>query len=201
MDRESLLNRLERRGFSEAIMDAFRAVDRAGFVRQGQRHNAYEDRPLPIGHGQTISQPYTVAFTLSLLGAQAGDDVLDVGAGSGYTTALLAEIVGDDGCVRGLEVVDDLVSFGQRNLAKYDHDHARIEKVEEGVLGDPDGSYDRILVSAAAEELPGEVVDQLVDGGVLVIPVDNAVCRVTRGAGGDHDVERHGGFRFVPLRR
>ncbi len=96
------------------VIDAFKTVNRADFVLSEYVANTFEDRPLPIGYGQTISQPRTVAFMLELLELQVGDKVLDVGAGSGWTTALMGEIVGVSGFVRGVELVSELVMYGQK---------------------------------------------------------------------------------------
>ena len=109
------------------LVEAFLSVDRIRFVPERYRDNAYHDRPLPIDHGQTISQPYTVAFMLELLKPQKGHSVLDIGSGSGWTTALLAHVVGNNGRVRGIERVPELVTLGQDNLAAFNFLHASIE--------------------------------------------------------------------------
>lgn len=148
------------------VRAAFAAIERRGFLttRQGRRADA--DRPISIGHGQTNSQPTTVANMLDLLGVQAGDRVLDVGAGSGWTTALLAHLVGPSGCVVGVELVPELAAWGAENLQRQDLPWASIEPADRHVLGKPaDGPYDRILVSADAPGLPGDLVDQLAVGG------------------------------------
>jgi len=103
---------------TKAIIDAFQAVDRIDFVPLKYLDEAYGDYPLPIGYGQTISQPFTVAFMLELLQPQKGDKILDVGSGSGWTTALLAHIVQEEGSVRGIELIPELVAFGKKNLNK-----------------------------------------------------------------------------------
>ena len=204
MDRSALLERIRSQSFvSPDVYAAFEAVDRADFVRDDHVKAAYEDKPLPIGNGQTISQPYTVAFMLSLLDVKRGSTVLDIGSGSGYTTALLAELVGYNGSVTGLEVIEDLVEFGRQNLSEYEYDWATIEQANPETLGDPKGVYDRILVSAAAQSLPTTLLDQVKVGGVIVVPVRNEILRVKRTghAPEDRSVERFEGFRFVPLRR
>jgi len=103
---------------TKRIISALRLIDRADFVPAKLRLQAYEDYPLPLLDGQTISQPYTVALMLELLRPSPGSKVLDVGSGSGWTTALLAQIVGHSGKVSGVEIVPGLVKFGQKNLAK-----------------------------------------------------------------------------------
>lgn len=181
-----------------AIIDAFRAIDRAHFVPAHYRSIAYEDRALPLEYGQTISQPSTVAFMLELLSPQAGDRILDVGSGSGWTTALLAHIVGPTGTVLGLERVEELVAVGRENIALYPTLHARIEHAELELGSPSQAPFDRILVSAAADTLPYELVSQLTEGGVMVIPVRHSIKRVVRV---EHQpvIESFDGYVFVPL--
>jgi protein-L-isoaspartate(D-aspartate) O-methyltransferase len=177
---------------------AFDATPRRDFLPPGVRRRASYDGPLSIAAGQTNSQPRTVDDMLRLLDVRAGQRVLDVGAGSGWTTALLAHLVGPTGSVLGVELEAELVAFGARNLARTDRSWATIRQATPGVLGDPDGApYDRILVSAEPDELPHELVDQLTDDGVLVIPVAGTMLRVTNPGA---VVSEHGRYRFVPLR-
>lgn len=143
------------------IITAFKGINRKDFVPADSQDFAYEDTALSIGNGQTISQPYTVAFMLELLSPQKGDNILDVGSGSGYTTALLAMIVGKSGEIIGVEIIPELVIFGKENLSKYGFSNVRIYQAEK-VLGFLEKApYDKILVSASTEELPKELVDQL----------------------------------------
>ena len=184
----------------DAVAAALEAMPRDGFLRRGERRRASYDGPLPIGEGQTNSQPRTVAAMLRLLEVSPGQSVLDVGSGSGWTTALLAHLVGPTGTVLGVELVPSLVSFGSENLAGTDQPWASIRAADPGVLGLPHhGPYDRILVSAEPTRLPQALVDQLADGGRLVIPVRGTMTLVTRD--GDEMTEtHHGSYRFVPLR-
>lgn len=139
----------------DRIADAFSAVPRRGFLRRAARWRAAVDGPILIGHGQTNSQPRTVVAMLRLLEVRPGDRVLDVGSGSGWTTALLAHLTGPAGEVVGVEIEPDLVTFGRANLARRRTPWASIS-AEPGVLGRPAGApYDWILVSAMAAELPG----------------------------------------------
>ena len=148
-----------------AVARAFAAVPRAGFLPEKQRRRERYDGPLPIGHGQTNSQPRTVADMLRLLDVPVGARVLDVGSGSGWTTALLAHLVGPEGRVDGVEIEPDLVAFGSANLAATGQPWASIRPAEPGVLGLPAGApYDRVLVSAEARDLPAALVDQLASG-------------------------------------
>ena len=184
----------------DAVAAAFTAHPRVGFLPPDQRHRADYDGPLPIGHDQTNSQPRTVAAMLRLLDVGWGMRVLDVGAGSGWTTALLAHLVGSDGQVLGVELVPELTQWGADNLAATRQPWASIVQARPGVLGLPEqGLFDRILVSAESDELPQALVDQLRDGGIMVIPVAGEMLRVVR-RGEQTDITRHGGFRFVPLR-
>jgi len=186
-----------------ALHEAFRVVDRADFLRPEDRSSAGVDAPLPIGNGQTNSQPRTVFAMLELLDVQHGQRVLDVGSGSGWTTALLAQLVGPTGTVIGTELEPDLVAFGTANLAAYDFPWASIRQAEPDALGAPkDAPFDRILVSAEARSLPEPLVEQLCVGGTMVIPVGARMTRVERhGPGPDAvDVSTHGLYSFVPLR-
>ncbi len=183
---------------SDRIAEAMTALPRALFLRRADRRNAGHDGPLPIGHGQTNSQPLTVERMLRLLDVAPGQRVLDVGAGSGWTTALLAHLVGPTGQVLGVEIEPSLVEFGAKNLARTGQPWARLEPARSGVLGDPDSApWDRILVSAAPRVLPAELVAQLGDTGVLVIPVAAVMLRVVNPGA---VVTEHGHYRFVPLR-
>jgi protein-L-isoaspartate(D-aspartate) O-methyltransferase len=184
-----------------ALDEAFAATPRRAFLPEHQHRFADDDRALPIGWGQTNSQPATVRAMLSLLDVRPGHRVLDVGSGSAWTTALLARLVGGDGEVVGVEIVPELVDVGRRNLARQELPQARIEAAVPGVLGLPDEApFDRILVSAQATRFPTTLADQLGVGGVLVVPVAGWMHEVRRGAGdAPPEVVRHGGYSFVPL--
>src|SRR3989338_2528960 len=150
------------------IVEAFRTIDRVHFVPDALKNGAYVNAPLPIGHGQTISQPLTVAFMFELLQPESGHRVLDVGAGSGWTTALLAHIVGVKGKVLAVERVQELAEFGKINVAKFDFiDKGIVEFLcADGSRGYPAGApYDRILAGAAAfGQIPQAWKEQLAVG-------------------------------------
>ena len=185
----------------DLVARTMRAVRREDFLPKDQRALAATDGPLPLGDGQTSSQPRTVAAMLRLLDLEPGHSVLDVGAGSGWTTALLGRLVGPRGRVVGVEIVPRLAAWGAANLAAQEMDWTELRAAAPSVLGWPEGApYDRVLVSAEARELPHALVDQLGAGAVMVTPVAGEMWRVVRAADGTVDVTRHGFYRFVPLR-
>ncbi|MCA0251968.1 MAG: protein-L-isoaspartate O-methyltransferase [Actinobacteria bacterium] len=182
------------------VMAALDAVPRRSFLPASLQHLANADQPLPIGHGATNSQPWTVQFMLELLHVPDGARVLDVGSGSGWTTALLARLTGPKGSVLGVEIVPELVEMGRANLAPFGMDWARIEPSQPGVFGTPEAEYDRILVSADPGDIPAELEQQLAAGGRLVIPADGVMWVVDRDHEGWHREPVMGyRFAFVPL--
>ncbi len=203
MTNASLIEHLKRKGVLKTpnIVRAFEEIDRADFVPDALRNEAYEDEALPIGYGVTISQPYTVAFMLELLQPQNGEKILDVGSGSGWTTALLASTVGEKGEVIGVEIIPELVCFGRENLEKCGFRNARIEAAGEA-LGNPSASpFDKILVSAASRRMPEELITQLKVGGRLIVPIGLSLWQIDKR--GEVEIERKEfpGFVFVPLKQ
>ncbi len=184
------------------VAAAMAAQPRERFLPESERRRAAYDGPLDIGHGQTNSQPRTVQAMLELLDVRPGHRVLDVGSGSGWTTALLAELVGPTGSVLGLERVPDLVLSGRANVEAAGMPWARVRAAVPGVLGAPDeGPFDRVLVSAMATRLPSELVEQLTPDGILVVPVGGRMVRVVRDDSAPDGLllSEHGYYRFVPL--
>lgn len=179
------------------VEEAFAAQPRAAFLPADVRAQAAYDGPLPLPQGQTSSQPRTVADMLHLLDVQPGHRVLDVGAGSGWTTALLAHLTGEDGRVLGVEVLPELLRVGTVNVAARGMAWASVHRAVPGLLGLPEHApFDRILVSAEAPEVPGELRAQLGYDGRMVVPVAGRMLVVTH-----HEVTQHGHYRFVPLVR
>jgi len=170
MNKAELLQRLKTMGFSKKIINAFSNVKREDFVSGEFKEQAYEDTALPIGHGQTISQPYTIAVMLSELDLKPGQKVLEVGSGSGYFLALISEIVEEDGSVFGLEVVKELAKKSKESLSSGNHKNVKVYS-RNGFNGLPEEApFDRILVSAAVRNIPQALLKQLKDKGILVAP-------------------------------
>ncbi len=183
----------------DRVDQAFEAVERAAFMLPHLRQFSAVDEPAPIGHGQTISQPYTVRKMLEWLDVKPGQKVLDVGSGSGWTTALLAHLVGPKGKVYAVERVPELLEFGADNVKRLGIRNAKFFPAGDE-FGLPDEApFERILVSASADRLPKELVDQLKVGGKMVVPVHNDILEVTKTAKDKLDIKTHPGFVFVPL--
>ncbi len=204
--RERLIERLKSLGYirSERVEEAMRRVPRHEFVPEDLRDRAYVDSPLPIGKGQTISAPHMVALMTELLDPRPGDKVLEVGAGSGYHAAVVAELVKPDGKVITVERIPELAEFARENLRRTGYDEWVEVKVGDGSKGYPaEAPYDRILVTAGAPDIPPSLLEQLKPGGRLVIPVGDRHMQelwlVKKTEDGKIEKERHGGCAFVPL--
>jgi protein-L-isoaspartate(D-aspartate) O-methyltransferase len=185
----------------ETILRAFREVPREVFVPEEQQAFAYEDGPLPIGEGQTISQPYIVALMTEALEPTAACRVLDVGTGSGYGAAVLSRIVAQ---VYSIERIPSLARAAEGRLRRLGYDNVRI-RVGDGSLGWPkEAPFDAITVAAGGPEVPRSLLEQLVPGGRLLMPVGETVLlqtlvRVRRRGPAEFQEEDLGGVRFVPL--
>ena len=184
----------------DQIAAAFSAVPRRLFLPHGARWRAAFDGPIHIGHGQTNSQPRTVAAMLRLLEVRSVHRVLDVGSGSGWTTALLAHLTGPTGEVLGVELEPDLVEFGSANLAREDRPWASITAADPGVLGRPSA---RRTTGSSSRPWPASCPacssSSSSTDGRMAIPVGGRMLLVRR-TGDDVEVTEHGEYRFVPLR-
>jgi len=169
-----LINYLKEGGFikTEKVEEAMINVDRSIFVPQKYINESYEDKPLPIGYGQTISAPSIVAYMTELLELREGDKVLEIGTGSGYQTAILSYIVKEKGLIISIERIKELSEIAYKNLEKLGlHKNVKLI-VGDGSIGyENDKPYDRILITAASPKIPNFVYDQLKNGGIAVMPV------------------------------
>ncbi|HET7323331.1 MAG TPA: protein-L-isoaspartate(D-aspartate) O-methyltransferase [Halococcus sp.] len=198
--RERLVSQLDSRGRIER--DSTRAVllsvPRHKFVPDGKQKNAYDDRPLPIGEGQTISAPHMVAIMTDLLALESGDSVLEIGTGCGYHAAVTAEITGE---VKSVEYHEPLAETARERLSRLSY--AVEVRAGNGHEGWPDHApYDAAYLTCAAREIPDAITEQVRPGGRIVAPIGThrqTLVRATRRADGGLDRERHGGVRFVPM--
>lgn len=180
------------------VLDAMRAVPRHLFVPDDRREESYEDRPVPIGHGQTISQPYIVAFMTQALDVQPEHTVLEIGTGSGYQAAVLSLLARQ---VYTIEIVPPLAQGAARTLAEAGYANVEV-RTGNGYLGWPEHApYDRIMVTAAPDEVPDALVQQLKVGGLMAIPVGEGVqdLRILRRTETGMDLLSTLPVRFVPM--
>lgn len=191
------------RGVSDpVVLEAMRAVPRHRFVTEEWQDQAYADHPLPIGHGQTISQPYIVALMSEALDIEPGAKVLEIGTGSGYQAAVLAEMGVE---VYSIEIVPELEERAATTLR--DLGYAAATRAGDGYFGWPEEApFDAIIVTAAPDHVPQPLVEQLAPGGALVIPVGpigavQTLWRFTNGADGELLAESLGAVTFVPFTR
>lgn len=186
---------------SPRVLEAMGRVAREQFIPERMRDCAYEDGPLPIGAGQTISQPYIVALMTEALDLEGGEKVLDIGTGSGYAAAVLGCIAGE---VFSIERVQELADRAAATLASQGFDNVEV-RCGDGTMGWPEHQpYDGIIVAAGAPAVPDSLKHQLAVGGHLVIPVGSehggqSLMRITRLAEDEFRTEELGGVRFVPL--
>jgi len=194
---------IESRGVSEgAVLNAMRTVKRHLFVPDGEAGNAYQDNPLPISYGQTISQPYIVAYMTEVIEPQTRHKVLEIGAGSGYQAAVLAEIVDS---VFTIEIIPELGSSAAERLRNLGYENVEV-RVADGYFGwEERAPFDAIVVTAAAEFVPPPLIRQLKDGGKMVIPIGapfrTQMLMLVEKKGGKVTTTSLFPVRFVPFRR
>lgn len=203
-EREQMVERqLVARGIeNEKVLEAMRKVPRHEFVPESQQAFAYQDRPLPIGHDQTISQPYIVAFMTEQLAVKPGDRVLEIGTGSGYQAAVLAELVKE---VYTIEIVEPLAKSSSEHFERVGYENITA-KAGDGYLGWPEHApFDAVMVTAAPDHIPQPLIDQLREGGRMIIPVgpDGGMqqLKILRKKDGEVVRESILPVRFVPLTR
>jgi protein-L-isoaspartate(D-aspartate) O-methyltransferase len=184
----------------QAVLDAMLTVPRHLFVDASYRNQAYADHPLPIGEGQTISQPYVVALMTEAIGLRPGDRVLEIGTGSGYQAAVLAEIVKE---VYTIEIRENLADRARRTLDRLGYKNVTVRSAD-GYFGwEEHAPYDAIMITASANHIPPPLIRQLKEGGRLILPLGSTVyfqtlTLVTKRKG-DLDVQQLGGVAFVPM--
>ena len=187
--------------FSDAVLEAMNTVPRHRMVPPAEVRYAYENRPLPIGHGQTISQPYIVALMTELVKPDADDIVLEVGTGSGYQAAVLAELVGH---VFSIEIVEPLARQAEHRLASMGYDNVTV-RLGDGYYGwEEHAPFDAIVVTAAPGHVPPPLIAQLKPGGFMIIPVGGRwmvqqLLLLEKTADGEIITRQQGAVRFVPL--
>ena len=213
--KESLINELIRGGYlkNPSLIESFQKIDRVDFVPENLKNEAYFNQPLPIGFGQTISQPLTVAFMLELLEPKPDEKILDVGAGSGWVSALLAYIISQYKEVElpkevqlpkviGIERIPELKEMAEKNISKYNFIEKGIVKI---ILADgskgykEEEPYDKIIAAAAAGEIPPAWKEELKIGGRLVMPVGNSIIVLDKISQNEFEKKEFFGFSFVPL--
>jgi protein-L-isoaspartate(D-aspartate) O-methyltransferase len=199
MRAEMVKSQIERRGVRDArVLEAMRTVPRELFVEKGDAEYAFCDGPLSIGYGQTISQPYIVAYMTEMLEIRSSDRVLEIGTGSGYQTAVLAELAAE---VFTIEIVEELSQRAQELLRAQGYSNIRF-RVGDGSLGWPEEApFDAIMVTAAPERMPARIVSQLADNGRMIAPVGSyeQYLELVRRVGGRIERETLIGVRFVPM--
>ena len=199
--RSAMVNeQIEARGIKDpSVLEAMRAVPRHEFIPSRLRDEAYMDYPLPIGHGQTISQPYIVAFMTEAIHPQPGEKILEIGAGSGYQAAVLAQMGAE---VYTVEIVEPLADFARTNLERLGYNNAHVLHGD-GFRGWPEHApFDAIIVTCAPDKIPPDLIAQLRDGGRLIIPVGGGMEQelvLLRKSGDRIEKQSILPVRFVPM--
>jgi len=194
-------NDIKGRGVKDKkVLDAMARIPRHLFVEERLRERAYADYPLPIGDGQTISQPYVVALMTEALRLRPGDRVLEIGTGSGYQAAVLAEIVKD---VYTIEIRKSLADMAEKRFREFGYKNVNV-KYADGYFGwEEYAPFDAIIITASANHIPPPLIRQIKEGGRLIIPLGNTVyyqmLTLLTKKKGDLDVEQMGSVAFVPM--
>lgn len=187
---------------NKATLNSMSKVERHQFVPENLKNEAYDDNPLPIGFGQTISQPYIVAYMTAAINPQANYKILEIGTGSSYQAAVLAEIVKE---VYTIEIVEELFSSAKKRIERLGHKNIKL-KYADGYYGWKEAApFDAIVVTAAAEYIPPPLLEQLKDGGKMIIPIGspffNQNLVLVEKSGKDFTTESLLPVRFVPFTR
>lgn len=201
-ERSDLINSLKHQGISEKTLAAMKKVPRHLFVPSVNMPQAYVDSPLPIGDAQTISAPHMVAIMCDLLELEPGQKILEIGTGSGYNAAVMAEITGSKGHIYSVERIEKLADFARQNLKKAGYPDVKVIQGD-GSLGLTEHApYDRIAVTASAPDTPAPLIEQLKPGGIMVLPEGDSYQHlyiIRKFPDGRVSKQDRGGVIFVPL--
>ena len=199
MNKSALIKELECRGIREEILKVIKKIDRKDFVSEKDFNEAYENHPLSIGYGQTISQPYTVAFMFQELELKKGDKVLEIGTGSGWNAALISYIVGEEGKIYSMEIVKELAEKAKEKLKNYKNIIVLNADASYGLA--KYAPYNKIILSAAPKEIAQELKEQLANGGILLAPVGEYIQKLIKlkKIKNKFTETDNGSFIFVPL--
>ena len=199
MNKKELIERLRDKGIKEEILKAIEKVDRKDFVLEKNSNEIYEDYPLSIGYGQTISQPYTVAFMLQELELKKGDKVLEIGTGSGWNAALISDIIGQEGKIYSVEIIKELAEKAKEKLKNYKNIIVLNADASHGLT--EYAPYNKIILTAAPRKIAQEFKEQLANEGILLAPVGEytqKLIKLTKKKNKFTETE-YGDFIFVPL--
>ncbi len=201
--KESFMENLIHDGYlkSQPVIEAFKSIDRKDFLPEDLQNQSYGNTALPIGEKQTISQPLVVAFMLELLELKPGEKILEIGTGSGWNTALMAKIIGEQGKIYSVERIESLHNFAKKNISKYEFAGGIVELIlGDGSKGFSGGApYDKIIAAASGKEIPPAWKEQLKIGGRIVAPVKDSIIVFDKIAKDNFEKKEYFGFAFVPL--
>ena len=206
MEKQLLIDYWRRSGTikDEKLLEAFREVPRELFIKDGFEEEAYGDYPLPIGMGQTISQPTTVMIMTQALELKEGQKVLEVGAGSGWQAAIIGKIVGEKGKVITTEIIAELAEFARKNINKAKIKNVKVINYDGSQGYKKEAPYDRCIITAACPQIPPPIIEQLKEGGIVVAPVGSLAFGQSmiklRKKSKELIKENLGSFVFVPLK-